>query len=101
MCAELKRSPLRQPSMRSSSTLAATGKALKRTGVVGGGVNPAWPALLTAAAALNVGGFLLAAADKRAAGRGRRRVAERTFHFLALYGAWPGLALGFLLFRHK
>lgn len=50
---------------------------------------------------LNGVGFAVAAADKRRAGRGGRRVAERTFHGLALCGAWPGIVVAFLLLRHK
>jgi uncharacterized membrane protein YsdA (DUF1294 family) len=45
--------------------------------------------------------FVAFAVDKRAAGRGRRRVPERTLHTLELLGGWPGAALGVHLLRHK
>lgn len=51
--------------------------------------------------AVNVAGVLLAASDKRRARRGLARTRERTFHVLALVGAWPALALAFAAFRHK
>ncbi|MEK6984993.1 MAG: DUF1294 domain-containing protein [Candidatus Thermoplasmatota archaeon] len=50
---------------------------------------------------LNILGFIAAALDKRAAGRGERRVAELTFCLLAWVGAWPGIVFAFVLLRHK
>jgi len=58
-------------------------------------------ALATSLLVLNGMGFLLAAADKKRAGRGARRVPENTFHILGFLGAWPGLLLAFLAMRHK
>ncbi len=56
---------------------------------------------ILAFAALNLIGFAGAAYDKHAAGRGRRRLAERTFQLLALYGAWLGILVALVVFRHK
>jgi uncharacterized membrane protein YsdA (DUF1294 family) len=39
--------------------------------------------------------------DKRCAGRGSRRVRERTLHACELLGGWPGAIVGQQLFRHK
>ncbi len=39
--------------------------------------------------------------DKRQAGKGGRRVSERTLYLLAFLGGWPGALLGQQLFRHK
>ena len=39
--------------------------------------------------------------DKRAAARGRRRIAEATLHLLELLGGFPGALLGQRVFRHK
>ena len=58
-------------------------------------------AALVGLALLNVVGFAVAATDKQRAAQGGRRVAERTFHLLALCGAWLGLVAAFLLLRHK
>ena len=39
--------------------------------------------------------------DKRRAQTGGRRVPERTLHFMALLGGWPGALMGQRVFRHK
>jgi uncharacterized membrane protein YsdA (DUF1294 family) len=39
--------------------------------------------------------------DKRQAGRGGRRVPERTLHLLSICGGWPGALVGQRNFRHK
>lgn len=39
--------------------------------------------------------------DKRAAVRGRRRVRERTLHWMEFLGGWPGALAGQACFRHK
>ena len=39
--------------------------------------------------------------DKRAAVRGRRRVAEATLHTTELFGGFPGALLAQQVFRHK
>ncbi len=39
--------------------------------------------------------------DKRRAGRGDVRIAERTLQTMALLGGWPGALLGQRQFRHK
>ncbi|HEY5800288.1 MAG TPA: DUF1294 domain-containing protein [Burkholderiaceae bacterium] len=45
--------------------------------------------------------FLLYAFDKVAAMRGARRVPERTLHYWALAGGWPGALLAQQLVQHK
>lgn len=45
--------------------------------------------------------FALAGIDKRAAGRGARRVSERSLILPVLFGGAPGLLAGMLAFRHK
>lgn len=39
--------------------------------------------------------------DKSAAGRGKRRIRERTLHAMEVLGGWPGALLAQQLFRHK
>lgn len=39
--------------------------------------------------------------DKAQAKRKGRRVAEKTLHWIAALGGWPGALLGQQLFRHK
>lgn len=39
--------------------------------------------------------------DKRRAGRGARRIRERTLASWALFGGWPGLLAGGIVYRHK
>jgi uncharacterized membrane protein YsdA (DUF1294 family) len=45
--------------------------------------------------------FVVYARDKRAAVQGAHRVSERTLHWLALVGGWPGALLAQRLLRHK
>jgi len=45
--------------------------------------------------------FIAFGVDKRRAGRGDRRIPERTLHALELLGGWPGALLGMQVFRHK
>jgi len=45
--------------------------------------------------------FLVYALDKSKAKRGAWRIAESTFHLLALIGGWPGAAIAQQLLRHK
>ena len=39
--------------------------------------------------------------DKRHARNGKRRVPEKTLHWMALLGGWPGALAGQRVFRHK
>lgn len=52
-------------------------------------------------AAISAITFLTYAIDKSAARRGAWRTPERTLHFLALAGGWPGALLAQQLLRHK
>lgn len=45
--------------------------------------------------------FITYGFDKRRAVRGGRRVPERTLHFMAFLGGWPGAILAQRHFRHK
>ncbi len=45
--------------------------------------------------------FMAYGFDKRRAQRGGRRIPERTLHFMAFMGGWPGAYLGQQYFRHK
>ena len=45
--------------------------------------------------------FAVYARDRRAAIGGGRRTSERTLHWLALAGGWPGALLAQRLLRHK
>ncbi|MBD3895020.1 cold shock and DUF1294 domain-containing protein [Halomonas sp. ML-15] len=45
--------------------------------------------------------FTLYGVDKAAAGKGSRRTAETTLHFMSLIGGWPGALIAQRLFRHK
>jgi uncharacterized membrane protein YsdA (DUF1294 family) len=45
--------------------------------------------------------FIVYAMDKSAAKHGRWRTKERTLHFLALIGGWPGAFLAQRMLRHK
>lgn len=65
---------------------------------VAGALSPllaAWYALASGVA------FLLYAADKSAAARRQRRIAESTLHWCAVAGGWPGAVLAQRLLRHK
>lgn len=60
-------------------------------------MTPLWTALL----AVNLLAFALMGIDKVKAGRGNRRVRERTLFLFPLLGGALGGALGMLLFHHK
>ena len=45
--------------------------------------------------------LMLCAVDKRAAQKGRRRIAEKRFFLFAALGGGPGLWLGMRWFHHK
>ena len=45
--------------------------------------------------------FLAYGADKYRSKRDRRRIPERTLHWLELLGGWPGALIAANLFRHK
>ena len=51
--------------------------------------------------AVSAATFLVYAADKSAAERGRWRVRERTLHLWSLLGGWPGAFLAQRALRHK
>lgn len=51
--------------------------------------------------AINMLTLMLYGADKAAAKRDRRRVAERTLLLFGLLGGWPGALCGQHFFRHK
>jgi uncharacterized membrane protein YsdA (DUF1294 family) len=64
-----------------------------------GGRFPFWvPAIY---AVVSVITYVTYAADKSRAGTDARRVPERTLHFLALVGGWPGALVAQRRFRHK
>jgi uncharacterized membrane protein YsdA (DUF1294 family) len=50
---------------------------------------------------LNIVGFAVCTADKRAAIKHKRRVSERTLFVLALLGGPLGVWLAMLIFHHK
>ena len=58
-------------------------------------------AVVAALAALNGATVLAYALDKRAAGRGTRRVSERALLTLGLAGGWPGAIVAQRRLRHK
>ena len=67
---------------------------------------PSWTlngaALLAAyVLAISAATYLVYAADKSAAERGRWRVSERTLHMWSLLGGWPGALLAQRALRHK
>ncbi len=64
-------------------------------------MEPGIKLLLIIYLAMSVITFILYAWDKSAARAGRRRIAERSLHLLALAGGWPGALLAQRLFRHK
>jgi len=51
--------------------------------------------------ALNTVSFWSFGSDKHRAISGHRRISERTFLTLALWGGWPGIYAGRSYFRHK
>lgn len=57
--------------------------------------------VLAADGVLSLAAFGLYGADKSAARRGARRVAESTLHIVALLGGWPGALVAQQAFRHK
>ncbi len=52
-------------------------------------------------AIINIIGIIICGIDKYKARRSLWRIPERTFFWLALMGAAPGVYFGFLLFHHK
>ena len=52
-------------------------------------------------AIMNIAGFAVCAADKRAAVKHARRVRERTLFLLAILGAALGVWLSMLAYHHK
>lgn len=50
---------------------------------------------------LSLAAFGLYGADKSAARRGERRVAESTLHTVGLLGGWPGALVAQQVFHHK
>jgi len=50
---------------------------------------------------INIAGFIVCAADKRAAIKHKRRVSERALFVLALLGGALGVWLSMLIFHHK
>ena len=67
-------------------------------------VHLAWPmphAVWGGYMALSLATFIVYAGDKRAARKGRWRVAESTLHGLALFCGWPGALLAQQLLAHK
>ena len=66
-----------------------------------GGTGLPWGGLALVYLVASLVTFAVYALDKRAARRGDRRVAERTLHWLALVGGWPGALLAQRLLRHK
>ncbi|HWT71854.1 MAG TPA: DUF1294 domain-containing protein [Oxalicibacterium sp.] len=61
----------------------------------------AWTLVLAAYGVVSAISFTAYACDKRAARKGKRRIAERTLHFLDLIGGWPGGWLAQKTLRHK
>ena len=61
--------------------------------------SPLWIATLYLAASTIA--FVMYAIDKSAARRRVWRVSERTLHFWALAGGWPGALLAHQILRHK
>ncbi len=57
--------------------------------------------LLLAYMGLSAVVFVFYALDKTKARRGAWRISERTLHFLALIGGWPGAAIAQQTLRHK
>jgi uncharacterized membrane protein YsdA (DUF1294 family) len=57
--------------------------------------------VLLAYALMSVATFAAYLVDKRAAVRGRRRIPERTLHWLELCCGWPGALAAQQCFRHK
>lgn len=58
-------------------------------------------AALLALAAVNIAGFAVCAADKRAAVKKKARVRESTLVALSLFGGAAGVYMAMLVFRHK
>ena len=59
------------------------------------------PAYLGLLAVLSLVTLVAYGWDERQAGRGGRRVSERTLHLLSICGGWPGALEGQRNFRHK
>ena len=58
-------------------------------------------AALSALILVNIVGFAVCAADKRAAIRNKRRVRESALFLLALFGGATGVFISMMAFRHK
>lgn len=50
---------------------------------------------------INAAAFIVCGADKRAAGRGKRRVSEKMLLVLCAAGGGAGFAAGMIIFNHK
>jgi uncharacterized membrane protein YsdA (DUF1294 family) len=59
------------------------------------------PIVLSIYGIMSVVAIAMYAWDKRCAGRGRRRIPEKTLHGVALLGGWPGALIAQQVCRHK
>lgn len=64
-------------------------------------MNPVWLIVLGMYAVASGVTFALYALDKSRAGRGGRRIPEKTLHTAELLGGWPGALLAMRVVRHK
>ena len=56
---------------------------------------------LSVVAVMSFATFFAYGRDKGQAATGGRRIPERTLHFMAFFGGWPGAIFGQRQFRHK